>query len=168
MDVTKIKTKSLSLKRELFNLNEIILNAIVDYKNQLAKENKRNNLTLQLIDSKEPIFIEADKGRINQVISNLLSNAIKFTTEGSISVTLERIDNQVIVSIKDTGTGVDSEILPRLFTKFVTKSTTTGTGLGLFISKSIIHAHDGRIWAQNNTDQEGATFSFSLPATRPL
>ena len=58
------------------------------------------------------------------------------------------------MSIKDTGTGIDSEILPRLFTKFATKSTSTGTGLGLFISKSIIEAHDGRIWAQNNNNTD--------------
>ena len=65
--------------------------------------------------------------------------------------------------MKDTGQGIDPEILPNLFTKFVTKSETTGTGLGLFISKSIIEAHGGRIWAQNNADGKGATFSFSLP-----
>jgi signal transduction histidine kinase len=65
------------------------------------------------------------------------------------------------VSISDTGIGIDSEILPRLFTKFATKST-TGTGLGLFISKSIIEAHGGKIWGENN-DDKGATFAFSLP-----
>jgi signal transduction histidine kinase len=66
------------------------------------------------------------------------------------------------VSIKDTGIGIAPEIMPRLFTKFATKSE-RGTGLGLFISKSIIEAHGGRIWAENNKDGKGATFSFSLP-----
>jgi two-component system, OmpR family, sensor histidine kinase VicK len=64
--------------------------------------------------------------------------------------------------VKDSGAGIDPEILPRLFTKFATKSF-EGTGLGLFISKSIIEAHDGKIWAENNSDGKGATFSFSLP-----
>jgi len=97
------------------------------------------------------------------VISNLLSNAIKFTNEGTIGVTVVEGNNEIVVSISDTGRGIDSEILPRLFTKFATKST-TGTGLGLFISKSIIDAHGGKIWGKNNYPEgEGATFGFSLP-----
>ncbi len=110
----------------------------------------------------EATIVEVDKGRITQVISNLLTNAIKFTKNGIIKVFLERKGNEIVVSVKDTGTGIDSEILPRLFTKFGTKSN-TGTGLGLFISKSIVEAHDGKIWAENNADWKGAKFSFSLP-----
>ena len=77
----------------------------------------------------------------------------------------EKDDELVIVSIKDKGKGIDEEILPRLFNKFVTKSE-QGTGLGLFIAKNIIEAHGGRIWAQNNKNGKGATFSFSLPINR--
>jgi len=104
----------------------------------------------------------------------LLNNAVKFTPEeggGIISVILEgknKNDNykeEVIVRIKDTGIGIDREIMPRLFTKFATKSE-KGTGLGLFISKSIIEAHDGRIWAENNVDSKGSTFYFSLPLSK--
>ena len=102
-----------------------------------------------------------DRSRLTQVISNLLNNAVKFTTEGTISIGTEKKDNQVIVSIKDTGSGIEHEILPRLFSKFSAKSF-EGTGLGLFISKNI-EAHGGRIWAENNADGKGATFSFSLP-----
>jgi two-component system sensor histidine kinase VicK len=97
------------------------------------------------------------------VISNLLSNAIKFTNEGTVSVAAVPNNNEIVVSISDTGRGIDSEILPRLFTKFATKSI-TGTGLGLFISKSIIDAHGGKIWGKNNYPEgKGATFGFSLP-----
>jgi two-component system, OmpR family, sensor histidine kinase VicK len=172
LDVTKIETKTLDLKKELFNISELIMITMTDYKNQIAKENKDKSLTLQLIDSNEGIFLEADKGRIYQVISNLLSNAIKFTTEGSISIVIKKNEKQdheekykeVVISISDTGTGIDPDILPRLFTKFATKSTAAGgTGLGLFISKSIVEAHGGRIWAENNSDSKGATFKFSLP-----
>jgi signal transduction histidine kinase len=92
----------------------------------------------------------------------MLANAVKFTNEGTVKVAMERKDNEIVISIKDTGAGIDSEILPRLFTKFATTST-TGTGLGLFISKSIVEAHGGRIWAKNNSDGKGATFYFSLP-----
>ncbi|MFL6435227.1 MAG: sensor histidine kinase [Nitrososphaeraceae archaeon] len=102
------------------------------------------------------------QNRLTQVISNLLNNAVKFTTEGTISISTEKKDNQVIVSVKDTGSGIDHEILPRLFSKFSAKSF-EGTGLGLFISKNIVEAHGGRIWAENNADGKGATFSFSLP-----
>jgi two-component system, OmpR family, sensor histidine kinase VicK len=164
LDISRIESKSLDLKKESFNLSELILSAIVDSNNQVAKERK-DNLKLEFIAPKEDIFIEADKGRINQVISNLLSNAIKFTDEGSISITPARVpnNNEVVVSISDTGPGIDSEILPILFTKFATRST-TGTGLGLFISKSIIDAHGGRIWGKNNYPEgKGATFGFSLP-----
>ena len=69
---------------------------------------------------------------------------------------------QVIVSVKDTGTGIDPQIIPKLFSKFATKSF-DGTGLGLFISKSLINAHGGKMWAKNNQDGKGATFAFSLP-----
>jgi len=173
LDVTKVETKSLGLKKELFDLNEMIMNAISDSKNQISKENKSDKLTLELMDSKESIITEADKGRINQVISNLLNNAIKFTNEGSISISVEKKkDNEneekykeVIISVKDTGTGIDLDIFPRLFTKFATRSAVTGgTGLGLFISKGIVEAHGGRIWAVNNKDGKGATFSFTIPA----
>ncbi len=168
LDVTKIESNSLQLNKERFNLRELILNSMSDFKGQL-KEN--DDARIELL-SKEHIFIQADKTRIGQVISNLLNNAIKFNQmenskeSRSISVTLDENkhdnNNEVIVRIKDTGTGIAPEIMPRLFTKFVTKSF-SGTGLGLFISKSIIEAHGGRIWAENNSDDKGATFAFALP-----
>jgi two-component system, OmpR family, sensor histidine kinase VicK len=162
LDVSKIETKSLDLKKELFNLNEMILSTIADSNNYVAKEWK-DNLKLEFIGPKENIFIEADKGRINQVISNLLNNAIRFTNEGIITAAAVPKNDGIVVSISDTGSGIDSEILPILFTKFATKST-MGTGLGLFISKSIIDAHGGKIWGKNNYPEgKGATFGFSLP-----
>jgi signal transduction histidine kinase len=111
----------------------------------------------------------ADKGRISQLISNLLSNAVKFTPRGTISIVSNLNSNQdkdnnseAIVSIKDNGQGIDPEILHKLFSKFATKSF-SGTGLGLYISKSIVEAHGGRIWAENNSDGKGANFTFTLP-----
>jgi signal transduction histidine kinase len=100
--------------------------------------------------------------RISQVITNLLSNAAKFTQAGQVTVSAWKQDSEALVTVKDTGTGIDSDILPRLFTKFATKSE-KGTGLGLFISKSIVEAHGGRIWGQNNPEGRGAIFGFSLP-----
>ena len=158
LDVTKIESQSLQLKKEKFNLNEVIVNVLADYGSQIKKI---NGIELSVINRGD-FFIEADKVRLNQVISNLLDNAIKFTQKGSIVISSERKDDNVIVSIKDTGTGIDHEIMPRLFSKFTARPF-SGTGLGLYISKSIIEAHGGRIWAENNPDGKGATFAFSLP-----
>jgi two-component system sensor histidine kinase VicK len=165
LDVTKIESRSLALKKERFNLTEMVRNAIADLGNQIRNEIKDNNIKLEELAT-EDVIIEADRGRVNQVISNLLDNAVKFTRDCTITVTIEKKNirqKEAIVSIKDTGIGIDPEILPRLFTKFAKKLETAGTGLGLFISKSIIEAHKGRIWAENNDDGKGATFSFSLP-----
>ena len=174
LDVTKIESHSLNLKKEPFNLNDIITNVMEDIIANIVKKNQDANL-IKLAYQPHDIFIEADKARITQVISNILNNAIKFTEAkvnkggGIINIKAEKVDDsgQVIVSIKDTGTGIDPEILPRLFEKFATKSE-SGTGLGLYICKSIVEAHGGRIWA-NNSDGiggEGATFTFSLPISR--
>ncbi|MFL6423435.1 MAG: ATP-binding protein, partial [Nitrososphaeraceae archaeon] len=163
LDVTRIESQNLSLNLERINLDEIILNAINDTKrNQQIKKNVI--LLYQQHDEGINYTIQADKGRLNQVMSNLISNAIKFTEEGSIIITSkkEENENKVIVSVKDSGIGIHPEILPRLFQKFATKSY-QGTGLGLYISKSILEAHGGKMWAENNPDGKGATFSFSLP-----
>jgi signal transduction histidine kinase len=94
----------------------------------------------------------------------MLDNAIKFTRKGTITVStaINTNDNEAIVSISDEGTGIDSEIMSKLFTKFASKSD-KGTGLGLYISKSIVEAHGGKIWAKNNENEKGATFGFTLP-----
>jgi two-component system sensor histidine kinase VicK len=119
----------------------------------------------EVVGQNDDIFVRADKDRIMQVISNLLDNAVKFTSEGVISIAVARRKGEeevAVVSIQDTGSGIDPEIFPRLFTKFSNKSF-SGTGLGLYISKNIIEAHGGKIWAQNKDLGKGATFSFSLP-----
>ncbi|MGB6627332.1 MAG: HAMP domain-containing sensor histidine kinase, partial [Nitrososphaeraceae archaeon] len=170
LDVTKIESESLNLKKELFNLNDVITNSVDDTITNIAKKSQQGDL-IKLLYQPRDIFLEADKSRITQVISNILDNAIKFSKAnlnkeegvGIINISAEKADgSQAIVSIKDTGIGVDPEIMPRLFEKFASKSF-QGTGLGLYICKSIIEAHGGKIWAHNNTDGKGATFSFSLP-----
>jgi signal transduction histidine kinase len=163
LDVTRIESKSLKLHKEQFNLNDVTVNTINDIKINRYSNNKKDDIKI-LYDSDKDIFVKADKERLSQVIFNLLSNAIKFTNDegGNISIISEEKDSQTIVSIKDRGTGIDSEILPRLFSKFATKSF-EGTGLGLYTSKSIIEAHGGKIWVENNSDGKGATFTFSLP-----
>jgi two-component system, OmpR family, sensor histidine kinase VicK len=166
LDVTKIESHSLKLKKETFDLQELLTVIINEYSKIIEKSNKNIKLvyTPKEEQHKSSILIQADKGRISQVVFNLFNNALKFTEEGSIVITSEIKDdhNVIVVSINDSGAGIDSEIIPQLFTKFASKSF-TGTGLGLYISKNLVEAHGGRIWAQNNPDGKGATFSFSLP-----
>jgi two-component system, OmpR family, sensor histidine kinase VicK len=160
LSITKIESQTLKLNKVKVDINEKIQDVINDVKNQI-----KNPAKLQIVfpEPKEPLYIEADKIRLYQVIANLLGNAIKFTREGTISISTNVRDNdELIVKVKDTGTGLHPDILPRLFTKFATKAD-AGTGLGLYISKSIVEAHEGRIWAENNSDGIGAAFSFSLP-----
>jgi signal transduction histidine kinase len=161
LDVSKIESQSLKLNKERFNLKEVLSAAVQDLRDHIAK-NIGNNPSLQVLYKADDVIVSADKERISQVISNVLSNALKFTEEGYISISTETKGKDVIITVKDTGVGIDSEILPRLFSKFATKSE-KGTGLGLYISKSIVERHGGNIWAANNADGKGATFVFSIP-----
>jgi signal transduction histidine kinase len=168
LDVTKIESHSLKLNKDRFNLSDLISSIIEDYRNHIEKDNIAVKLLYKPKNEDNIIFVEADRGRLIQVISNLLDNAIKFTKEGTISIITEEKDSQVVVSVKDTGTGIDPEIMPRLFSKFVTKSERGGTGLGLFICKNIVEAHGGKIWVECNDiydGKKGATFTFSLPVS---
>jgi signal transduction histidine kinase len=172
LDVSRIESQLLVLNKEQFNLEELISNIISEY-----NESQKVKKLLVEFKGERNIIVKADKDRIAQVISNLLNNAIKFTKdepEGTISISCQRKDddkddnnnNYVLVSVKDTGKGIDNKIFPRLFSKFITttsKSSNDGIGIGLFVSKAIVEAHGGKIWAENNSDGKGATFAFSLP-----
>ena len=170
LDVTKIESRSLSLNKEPVDLNDMISKIVEDNARHVKGTENGQDIKLTHFCSKTLIIVEADRERLIQVISNLLLNAIKFTKEGTISISAqENIEStknsnieEVIVTVKDTGSGIDPEIVPNLFSKFTTSEQ--GTGLGLFISKNIIEAHGGQIWAKNNPDGErGTTFTFSLP-----
>ena len=170
LDVTRIESQTLKLEKERFNIFDLVSEVVDDHRERI-KGNSNKNIELRYDsdeDGKRRIFVEADRGRITQVLTNLLNNALKFTDEGQITVSTyqnnDSNDNkdEVTVRVVDTGSGIDNGIYPKIFSKFATKSH-QGTGLGLFISKSIIEAHGGRIWAKNNTDGRGATFIFTIP-----
>jgi signal transduction histidine kinase len=158
LDVTRIEGHRLDLNKEKFDVSEVVASAIEDTKRRVND----NNDSIKFQYTPRKIVVEADRMRISQVVSNLLGNAVKFTKQGTVYISADSKDGEAIVSVKDSGTGIDPEIVSRLFTKFTSKSQ-TGTGLGLFISKSIIEAHGGRIWAENNKDSKGATFTFRMP-----
>ena len=164
LDVSKIESSSLKLSKTPMELNEVIQTVIKDFENGHKLE--RNKNVKIFFNPKDSIVVYVDKDRILQVLSNLLNNALKFTKHGTVMINITLDDNEnnksVRVTIQDTGIGITRELMPNLFSKFVTSSY-NGTGLGLFISKGIIEAHGGRIWAENNSNGVGASFSFSLP-----
>ncbi len=161
LDVSKIESSSLKLSRSPIELNEKIQTVVNDIENRSISE--RNKNVRIIFQPKESVTVHVDRDRIYQVLSNLLSNALKFTKNGRVTINIDHSNkNEVVVTIRDTGTGIPPKLMPNLFSKFVTTSN-NGTGLGLFISKGIIEAHGGRIWAENNPDGIGASFSFSLP-----
>jgi two-component system, OmpR family, sensor histidine kinase VicK len=167
LDVSRIESDLLNLNKERFDLDSLILNIIKEFGDKLDNDKKIKFEYSSTISNKISTLIFGDKNRISQVIYNLISNSIKFISEeGTIVISIEIKNNSdketVIVRVKDTGIGIDYDIFPNLFKKFITKSF-QGTGLGLYISKNIIEAHDGKMWAENNKDGKGATFYFSLP-----
>lgn len=170
LDATKIESNTLKLNIDSkVDLIKLVTEAIEDSKRQIAD----GKITFVTDFAKERLQVDVDSDRITQVLTNLLGNAIKFTTDkgGSISVTVKKSisssgddDRKAQIIISDDGKGIDSEIMPRLFQKFASKTDSgRGTGLGLFISKAIIEAHQGKILGRNNSDGKGATFSFTLP-----
>lgn len=178
LDVTRIDSEILKLNKEAIDIDKIIEDVVNDFRNEVDKDDIREFNILTNINGAsrrtehenllyDTSQLVGDKNRIVQILSNLLSNAVKFSSKGgniTISKEINFDNNSVVISVEDRGSGIDPEIFPRLFSKFSTKSD-HGTGLGLYICKNLVEVHGGRIWAQNNKDGPGATFSFSLPMT---
>jgi signal transduction histidine kinase len=171
LDITMIESHTLKLNKEVFSLNDLIQKTVQDFTLHAASTSTSNakilfeNGDISVADERVqsvPITVEADRERITQVMWNLLSNAIKFTENGTITISTSVKDSEAIVSVVDTGEGINPAIRPKLFSKFVTNSF-QGTGLGLYISKNIIEAHGGKMWADDSEDRKGAAFFFSLP-----
>lgn len=193
LEISRIESNTLKLNKQEGDLIEILDNVVEDSQRYIDSISKKIKISLSFnfstssienigkIDDnvtdgkksenyKKSLLIRMDKYRIQEVISNLLDNAIYFTHEGQIDVAIDMLNAKykneikkfVTVSVKDTGSGIDKEILPKLFEKFATKSP-HGSGLGLYISKGIVEAHGGKIWAENNKDGKGSVFGFSLP-----
>ena len=163
LDVSKIESGSLALDKQPIDLGDVVSSVVIDYQSHPERGGGTSSGKVKIRYEPKNVLLEADKARIQQVMSNLISNALKFTKEGEIIIKIEENNDFVQVTVQDTGSGIDPEIKPRLFQKFASKSE-KGTGLGLYISNSIVQAHGGKMWADNNVDGKGALFSFSLPA----
>jgi len=165
LEVTRIESGSVKLNKVQLDMNQKAQNVAKDAKDTIPAH-KKSGVQLVVETAPNPLMVDADKSRLYEVVSNLLSNTIKFTEQGSIVVRVEKKEHDgrqyASVTVRDPGAGIDLEIMPRLFTKFASKSE-HGTGLGLFIAKSVVEAHGGRIWGENNPDGKGATFAFMLP-----
>lgn len=164
LDVAKVEAGKFDLNIQEYDLSEIVKDEVETFKAQAESK----HLALNFI-TPGPIKVKCDKIRIGQVISNLLSNAIKYTDSGEVDVQLsiDSAKQQAVVAVKDSGLGVSREDLAVLFSKFKQlKSfdrTKKGTGLGLVVSRGIVEAHHGKIWAESAGENLGSTFSFSLP-----
>jgi signal transduction histidine kinase len=165
LDVTRMENnKSLEISKEMFPIDSVIRDCIIDASQHIGKKNIKFSYVPTNKDQQQITTIKADRSRIAQVLMNLLDNSINSSQEGVITVitTIDYDANTMTLRVKDRGSGIDPDITPRLFTKFATASE-KGTGLGLYISKKIVEAHGGKIWAENNKDGEGATFAFTIP-----
>jgi signal transduction histidine kinase len=187
LQASRIETGRLKLYVEQISLNKLISEVITDVENKYRQTAKppaietadMKSLIMHIVGERpdgearkvvtfepgEPILlIECDKGKIGEVLFNLIDNAMKFVDErdGEIVVSTRLSGPNVMVSVRDNGSGIDSSIRDKMFEKFTTRSE-KGSGLGLYIAKSIVDAHGGTIWAGNNSDGKGATFAFSLP-----
>jgi signal transduction histidine kinase len=165
LDVTRMENnKSLELSKEIFPIDSVIRDCIIDVSQHIGRKNIKFSYVSTNKGQQQVTTIKADRTRIAQVLTNLLDNSVNSSQEGVISVatTIDRDANTITLGVKDEGSGISPDITPRLFSKFATASE-KGTGLGLYISKKIVEAHGGKIWAENNKDGEGATFAFTIP-----
>ena len=181
LDVTQLENELLILNKEIFDLEHLVKEIVREYNNTIRLLNK-DHIEIVFIEQYDPTdkissnhkesrLVYADRVRIIQVIMNILENAVEFTKSGKILVCMHKNSklNEICLSVSDSGSGIDPQILPKLFTKFVSKSK-KGTGLGLYISKKIIEAHNGSIWAENyfvdsvKQDIAGSRFTISLPS----
>lgn len=175
LDLARLENNSFSLHKERFCFNELLIDLIEEFRKDTSLKGKDLQILLQYDEPKNNklnkifhddkacggLIIKADKNKIIQVVSNLLNNAMRFA-HSRIDIYLTNEYSNLLCSIKDDGGGIDDLILPHLFKRYVTTSS-QGVGLGLFLSKCIIESHQGRIWADNNRNGNGAIFSFTLP-----
>ncbi|MGA8844435.1 MAG: sensor histidine kinase [Nitrososphaeraceae archaeon] len=165
LEVARIESGTMQIEQHDFNIVDLLIESVNDLKARLKGKHLNGNISNVNIDMslpQHPVIVKGDRSKIFQVISNLLCNAEKFTDSGTITVSVidDLSKKSAIVSVEDTGKGVDKEMVPKLFTKFSAKSE-HGTGLGLYICKNIVEAHGGSIWFDET--KNGAKFSFSVP-----
>lgn len=164
LQVSKIESGTFKLNIEPVDMTSLVDQVLADVKKKYTgqKTDVRYLFESDLGKNIGGSVLFCDRSKITQALFNLLDNASKFTSEGDIEVRATYLNHEILIEIKDCGVGIDPLMKERLFEKFISRSE-KGTGLGLYITRKIIEAHGGRIWASNNVDGKGATFSLSLP-----
>ncbi len=167
LNVSRIEQGRMEYDFTQFDLKALVGTVVAELRPTIEKA----NLTLDYTyDAGQEYQINADIGKIKQVIGNIIDNGIKYTPHGSIHVLLAQgAPGKILLSISDTGVGIPSEVLPRLFEKFTrapdaSKTNIMGTGLGLYVARKMIEAHHGRIWAESPGQGKGSTFFIEFDA----
>ncbi len=164
LNVTRIELGKMKYEMSDFDFSQLVKQVVAE-QHQAAE---RKNLSLALnIPPGSNYKVNGDYGKLAQVIGNLVDNAIKYSDRGTVIVKLDRVENNVRFSIKDSGVGISKETMEQLFKKFsrasdAGKANATGTGLGLYVAKEIVEAHHGRIWAESAGPGQGSTFFVEL------
>ncbi|MEI8061767.1 MAG: ATP-binding protein [bacterium] len=165
LDVSRIEQGRMQYDFSQFDMKELVATVITELRPNL----ERANLSIDF--NYEPncnFTVNADQGKIKQVIGNIIDNSIKYTPKGSIHVWLNKSpNNKILITISDTGVGINPDVLPRLFEKFTrapgaSKTNIMGTGLGLYVAKKMVEAHNGRVWAESEGVGKGASFFIEL------
>ena len=165
LDANHIDRQSLKL-----SFSEINLKSIITQKIMISKSSPDCMVPI-VSELGDDMIISGDDVRLGEVFQNLLNNSVKFTETGLIKVSgyVDKSNNEVLLRFSDTGKGIPKDVENHIFDKFVTKNSESqkpGTGLGLFVSKGIIESHGGKIYANNNFLEKGATFTIILPITQ--
>jgi signal transduction histidine kinase len=165
LDISRIEQGRMNYDLTDFDLRRLVFEAAEELKPNIEEK----GLTLNISGEEGDCMVNADRGKIKQVIGNLIDNSVKYTPRGNIEVDVKRVDGKILTTVKDTGIGIGKEEISRLFSKFsrtkdAHKTDVTGTGLGLYVAKQMIEAHKGRIWVESEGNGGGSTFFVELPA----
>ncbi len=167
LDISRVLRGKMSLVQTRVDLSEVMTAALDTVR--LAAESKSIDIAVSIV----PCIVTGDEGRLQQVTWNLLSNAIKFTSEGGeVSAALSVVDNQAQIRVTDTGKGISADFLPYVFEHFRQEDYSTtrqfgGLGLGLAITRQIVEMHGGRVEAESDGENRGATFTVTIPLASP-
>jgi len=164
LDISRIEQGRMKYELTVFDFSKLVQSV----GEELAPVGERRGLRVKL-EIEPNIIVEADTGKMRQIIGNLIDNAIKYTSRGHIIVSLKKSGANARLEVKDTGVGIRPETLPKLFQKFsraedASKANVLGTGLGLYAAKKLLEAQSGTIWAESEGEEKGSTFSVELPS----
>ncbi len=170
LDLSKIEAGKMELELSRVNIEELIEHSLMMVKEKCLKH--RIDLTSQISDETEGLEVMADERKLKQAMFNLLSNAVKFTPDGGkITVEARRREEEIRVSVADTGIGIKPENQRRIFGEFEQVDTRVGekqqgTGLGLALTRKLVDLHGGQIWVESEGEGKGSIFTFTIPLHR--